>query len=82
MARVTVEDCMESINNRFVLVQMSNKRTRQLLKGAKTLVVSDNREIVNSLREIAQKKAFLGSEAKESLQKECCITLEEEEPET
>jgi DNA-directed RNA polymerase subunit omega len=82
MARVTVEDCMESINNRFVLVQMSNKRTRQLLKGAKTLVVSENREIVNSLREIAQKKAFLDSEAKESLQKEGCITLEEEEPET
>jgi DNA-directed RNA polymerase subunit omega len=69
MARVTIEDCLKSINNRFVLVQMSIKRTRQLLKGAKTLVKSDNREIVNSLREIAQGKVVLDENIEKSLKK-------------
>jgi DNA-directed RNA polymerase subunit omega len=82
MARVTVEDCMESINNRFVLVEMCNKRSRQLLKGVKTLVDTDNREVVNSLREIAQKKVFLDSETKKNLEKGYHIMPDEEEPET
>lgn len=69
MARVTIEDCLKSINNRFVLVQMSIKRTRQLLKGAKTLVESDNREIVNSLREIAQGKVVLDANIEKSFKK-------------
>jgi DNA-directed RNA polymerase subunit omega len=69
MARVTIEDCLKSINNRFVLVQMSIKRTRQLLKGAKTLVKSDNREIVNSLREIAQGKVVLDENIEKSFKK-------------
>ena len=69
MARVTIEDCLKSINNRFVLVQMSIKRTKQLLKGAKTLVKSDNREIVNSLREIAQGKVVLDENIEKSLKK-------------
>jgi len=69
MARVTIEDCLKSINNRFVLVQMSIKRTRQLLKGAKTLVESDNREVVNSLREIAQGKVVLDENIEKSLKK-------------
>ena len=69
MARVTIEDCLKSINNRFVLVQMSIKRTRQLLKGAKTLVKSDNREVVNSLREIAQGKVVLDENIEKSFKK-------------
>jgi len=69
MARVTIEDCLKSINNRFVLVQMSIKRTRQLLKGAKTLVKSDNREIVNSLREISQGKVVLDENIEKSFKK-------------
>jgi len=69
MARVTIEDCLKSINNRFVLVQMSIKRTRQLLKGSKTLVESDNREVVNSLREIAQGKVVLDDKTEKSLKK-------------
>lgn len=69
MARVTIEDCLKSINNRFVLVHMSIKRTRQLLKGAKTLVKSDNREVVNSLREIAQGKVVLDENIEKSFKK-------------
>ena len=34
MARVTVEDCLEKVENRFVLVHLVSKRAKQLLKGA------------------------------------------------
>ena len=55
MARVTVEDCLEKIDNRFALVVVASKRTRQLLKGAKPLVFhAKNKESVLSLREIAK----------------------------
>jgi DNA-directed RNA polymerase subunit omega len=68
MARITIEDCMKNINNRFVLVQMSTLRTRQLLKGSQPLVeASDNREIVRSLREIAKGKVSLTEETIEDL---------------
>lgn len=53
MARVSVEDCLEKINNRFILVHMASRRVRQLEKGAKRLVESKNKNIVESLREIA-----------------------------
>jgi DNA-directed RNA polymerase subunit omega len=54
MARITVEDCLRNIKNRFILVHMASQRTRQLLKGTKPLVnAPDNREVVQSLREIA-----------------------------
>lgn len=54
MARVTVEDCIEKVPNRFHLVQMASIRTKQLKKGAKALVqADDNKEVVVSLREIA-----------------------------
>ena len=54
MARITVEDCMEIVPNRFHLVQMAAIRTKQLKKGARALVeAEDNKEVVVSLREIA-----------------------------
>jgi DNA-directed RNA polymerase subunit omega len=54
MARITVEDCMEIVPNRFHLVQMAAIRTKQLKKGARALVEGDgNKEVVTSLREIA-----------------------------
>ena len=53
MARITVEDCLEKIPNRFELVLLSSKRAKQLLKGARPLVETDNKDIVTSLREIA-----------------------------
>jgi DNA-directed RNA polymerase subunit omega len=56
MARITVEDCMENVNNRYELVMAATQRARQLFKGADSLVESSNRQIVTSLREIAAKK--------------------------
>ena len=53
MARITVEDCLNKIPNRFELVMLASKRARQLFKGAKPLINSDNREVVVALREIA-----------------------------
>lgn len=53
MARITVEDCLNKIPNRFELVMLASKRARQLFKGAKPLIDSDNREVVVALREIA-----------------------------
>ncbi len=53
MARITIEDCLQKIPNRFELVILAAKRTRQLFKGAKPLLETENREIVTALREIA-----------------------------
>jgi DNA-directed RNA polymerase subunit omega len=56
MARITVEDCLEKVSNRFELVMLGSRRARQLFQGAKPLIESDNREIVTALREIAAGK--------------------------
>jgi len=53
MARITVEDCMTHVENRFELVHLAAKRTKQLVKGARPLVKSSNKEVVTALREIA-----------------------------
>jgi len=53
MARVTVEDCLAHDENRFALVVLAARRTRQLMKGAPALVESTNRPAVTALREIA-----------------------------
>lgn len=54
MARITVEDCIEKVENRFHLVQMAAIRTKQLKKGARALVPeTENKEVVTALREIA-----------------------------
>ncbi|MGG6463398.1 DNA-directed RNA polymerase subunit omega [Solilutibacter silvestris] len=59
MARITVEDCMDVVDNRFELVMMAAKRARQLAKGVEPKL--DNREqddkpTVLALREIAARK--------------------------
>ncbi len=59
MARITVEDCLERVPNRFELVLLAARRAKQLLKGARPLVDSDNKEIVSALREIAANKVRL-----------------------
>lgn len=56
MARITVEDCLKKVDNRFTLVLLAAERTRQLLKGSTPLVESDNKDGVISLREIAAGK--------------------------
>lgn len=54
MARVTVEDCLDHVQNRFALVLLVAKRSKQLLKGADlTLGRANNKYIVNALREVA-----------------------------
>ncbi len=53
MARITVEDCLNRVDNRFELIHLAAKRVRQLRKGAEPLVVCKNKDIVTSLREIA-----------------------------
>ncbi|MCF6266641.1 MAG: DNA-directed RNA polymerase subunit omega [Desulfuromusa sp.] len=58
MARVTVEDCLNVIPNRFLLAMVAAKRAKQLYKGAEPLIEnkSGNKKIVLSLREIAANK--------------------------
>lgn len=54
MARVTVEDCLEKVENRFALVHLVSKRAKQLLRGAPpTLRKVRNKFVVTSLREVA-----------------------------
>lgn len=54
MARVTVEDCLEKVTNRFALIVLAAERARQLSRGGLPLVVCDNKVAVTSLREIAK----------------------------
>lgn len=57
MARVTVEDCLEKVENRFQLVILASKRVKQLYKGAQPLIdPKNNRQVVCALREIAAGK--------------------------
>jgi len=58
MARITVEDCLKKVDNRFELIHLSAKRVRQLRKGSEPLVQSKNTDIVISLREIAAGEVF------------------------
>lgn len=56
MARITVEDCLQQIPNRFELIHVAAKRVKQLAKGAKPLVPQvhhHNKQAVTALREIA-----------------------------
>jgi len=58
MARITIEDCLEKVPNKFILVRMAILRAHQLMKGARPLIdnIEENREIVVALREIAANK--------------------------
>lgn len=55
MARVTVEDCLENVANRFELVMVASKRARQLATGGKDPLVEEesDKSTVVALREIA-----------------------------
>ena len=57
MARITVEDALKEEKNRFALAMLAAQRVRQLFKGSKPLSEkTSNREVVTSLREIAEGK--------------------------
>ncbi|BBB27890.1 MULTISPECIES: DNA-directed RNA polymerase subunit omega [Amphritea] len=57
MARVTVEDCLENVDNRFELVMIASKRARQIATGGKEPKVEweNDKPTVVALREIAEK---------------------------
>ena len=60
MARVTVEDCIESVKNRFELVMLASQRARSLSSGSELTVDRDNdKNPVVALREIAEDKLDL-----------------------
>ncbi|MDP4789741.1 MAG: DNA-directed RNA polymerase subunit omega [Haliea sp.] len=56
MARVTVEDCLENVDNRFELVMVASKRARQIATGGKDPLVNEesDKPTVIALREIAE----------------------------
>jgi len=55
MARLTVEDCLENVDNRYDLVLLASKRARQIALGAEPMVPADNdKPTVIALREIAE----------------------------
>ena len=55
MARVTIDDCLENVENRFELVLLASKRARQLEKGADEFISRENdKDTVLALREIAE----------------------------
>lgn len=70
MARITVEDCLEHENNRFSLVLLAAKRTKQILRGAGVKIrdTKGNKAVVTALREIAAGEVrFMSPEEKAEL---------------
>ena len=84
MARVTVEDCIDKVENRFELVLLASHRARMIASGSSILVPRDNdKNPVVALREIADEKLTpedLKEELIHSLQKH--VEVDEPEPDT
>ena len=60
MARVTIEDCLKNVDNRFTLVHLAAKRVRQIREGADLLIKSTkNEDVVTVLREIAANRVVV-----------------------
>ncbi len=76
MARVTVEDCLDHVNNRFALVLLVAKRAKQLMKGDQcTVPARENKLIVGALREVAAGNVYFDIDesrgaAEEQIQKD------------
>jgi len=71
LARITIEDCLKRVTNRFLLVHMAAKRVRQIREGSEYLVSSPkNEDIVVSLREIAAGKIRQTVETPETQEQE------------
>ncbi len=77
MARITVEDCIEKVGNRFELVLLATKRARQITRGSTPLVeVENDKPTVIALREIAADKigpAFLTEVVEENFDDELAM---------
>jgi len=71
VARITVEDCLKRIPNRYMLVNTAAKRVRQIREGSEYLVSSPkNEDIVVALREIAAGKVVVIREREETAEAE------------
>ncbi len=71
MARITVEDCLKRVPNRYQLVNMAARRVRQIREGSEYLVSSPkNEDIVVALREIAAGKISLKADKEETAEPE------------
>ena len=85
MARITVEDCLEKVENQYDLVLLAKERTSQLNSGAEMLVEEDNdKRTVVALREIAEGKIDIDELKKSTvlrLRKEPDENLEEQDTE-
>ena len=68
MARVTVEDCLDKVPNRFALVILAAERARQLSRGATAGVDCDNKPAVTALREIADAKVKFNEEVRDIIE--------------
>jgi DNA-directed RNA polymerase subunit omega len=65
VARITIEDCIKKVPNRFMLVNMVAKRVRQIREGSDFLVKAPkNEDVVIALREIAAGKIVLKEDKK------------------
>jgi DNA-directed RNA polymerase subunit omega len=62
MARVTIEDCLDNVENRFALVLIASERARQLANGDAPMVPAKNKDAVTALREIAAGKVTFDQE--------------------
>jgi DNA-directed RNA polymerase subunit omega len=66
VARITIEDCLKRVSNRFLLVNMVAMRVRQIREGSEYLVSSPkNEDIVVALRETAAGKIILKKDHKQ-----------------
>jgi DNA-directed RNA polymerase subunit omega len=66
VARITIEDCLKRVKNRFLLVNMVTQRVRQIREGSEYLVSSPkNEDIVVALRELAAGKIILKQNKKD-----------------
>lgn len=69
MARVTVEDCLQHVHNRFALVILAAERARQISRGARPLIECDNKPPVVALREIAAGKVRFQEDLRGSIER-------------
>lgn len=80
MARITVEDCLENVDNRFELVLLAARRARQISKGADPLLPEDNdKPTVIALREIADNLISNSSMDEMETQQEMAAIASDEE---
>jgi DNA-directed RNA polymerase subunit omega len=76
MARVTIEDCLEQVPNRFSLIHLAFQRVKQLRSGSVPGIQSKNKEVVVALREIAAGKVDFPSELELILDKKELVSVD------